>query len=243
MMRALLIALTVCMHLDPVAQIVLERQVISSFGVNVCDGHCLYSAGGQVDYQGFGNGNYAICSGFEQPDGDLPLYVQINVVFDECSNTYRAEIASISGCANAGAYICVWNGAEGGQIQSGLPSLTSLNVTSSDGCVFEANYDFTQMQVLTMPCDLIIYNYLSPNNDGDNDTWIIENIDDDRYSDNHVRLMNRWGNVVWEVDGYNNAERVFDGRGNDNNVLPDGTYFYVVETGGKEYQGYLELIR
>ena len=67
--------------------------------------------------------------------------------------------------------------------------------------------------------NLIIYNALTPNGDGKNDEFIIKNIH--LYPDNNVEIYNRWGNLVYKKENYNNE---WDG-GN----LPDGTYYYVVK--------------
>ena len=42
--------------------------------------------------------------------------------------------------------------------------------------------------------------------------------------------MNRWGDIVFEVDGYDNATNNFVGTANKggNGDLPTGTYYYTV---------------
>ena len=72
----------------------------------------------------------------------------------------------------------------------------------------------------------------SPNGDNQNDTWIIEGIDDK--TDNTVTIFNRYGTIVWETAAYHNSNNAWDGSSNASGVnsssgLPDGTYFYVLE--------------
>ena len=67
-------------------------------------------------------------------------------------------------------------------------------------------------------CEIIVPNVISPNGDGKNDLFFIEGIED---SNNTVRIFNRWGQVVYEVNNYKNT---WGGVG-----LPDGTYFYEVK--------------
>jgi len=80
--------------------------------------------------------------------------------------------------------------------------------------------------------DLVAYNNLTPNGDGINDEFIIAGLED--YPDNVVEIFNRWGTKVSEIKGYNNKEKVFRGYSNagltlnNSEVLPSGTYFYVV---------------
>jgi gliding motility-associated-like protein len=77
--------------------------------------------------------------------------------------------------------------------------------------------------------DILVYNGISPNGDGQNDVWVIEFINlvpDAR--DNEVRIFNRWGDVVWEGVNYDNTSVVFRGLNRNGNELPSGTYFYQI---------------
>ncbi len=69
----------------------------------------------------------------------------------------------------------------------------------------------------------------SPNGDGINDYWHIAGIED--HSNNTVTIYNRWGDSVFQIQGYNNSSKLFTGVANQKtkmgaNVLPSGTYFY-----------------
>lgn len=77
---------------------------------------------------------------------------------------------------------------------------------------------------------LIVYNAISANNDGSNDFLIIGNIE--FYPENKFMLFNRWGDKIFEIENYDNEERVFRGKSNINGEkdLVNGTYFYVIET-------------
>jgi gliding motility-associated-like protein len=94
--------------------------------------------------------------------------------------------------------------------------------------------------------DITVYNGISPNGDGINDTWVIEYIDllPDTQK-NRVSLYNRWGDSVWETSDYNNTSAVFTGLNKNGNELSTGTYFYKIEfTGGREsITGYLSVKR
>jgi gliding motility-associated-like protein len=69
---------------------------------------------------------------------------------------------------------------------------------------------------------------LSPNSDGVNDVLRINNIE--MYPDNRVTLMDKGGRSVYEVSGYDNSNKVFDGHAGKNGVmLAPGTYFYMIE--------------
>lgn len=83
------------------------------------------------------------------------------------------------------------------------------------------------------PGDVIIYNAISPNGDGINDTFLIKGITN--YPDNRVEIYNRWGIKVFDVNSYNESDVMFrgfsDGRTTINRDagLPAGTYFYVLK--------------
>jgi gliding motility-associated-like protein len=80
---------------------------------------------------------------------------------------------------------------------------------------------------------------LSPNGDGRDDTWEIDNIG--VYAANRVLVFNRWGSKIFETAGY--------GRGNEWNgtiggqPAPVGTYYYVITLGtGKSYSGPITVV-
>jgi gliding motility-associated-like protein len=78
--------------------------------------------------------------------------------------------------------------------------------------------------------DINVYNGISPNGDGKNDTWIIEYIDlFPNTENNQVTIYNRWGDVVWEGSDYDNTSVVFTGLNKNSSELSTGTYFYKIE--------------
>ena len=67
----------------------------------------------------------------------------------------------------------------------------------------------------------------SPNNDGIDDKWIILKPFGTRIA---VRVFNRWGSEVYSNNNYQNT---WDGRSEKQHLgdmLPEGTYFYIVES-------------
>ncbi|MDI5899538.1 gliding motility-associated C-terminal domain-containing protein, partial [Flavobacterium yafengii] len=106
---------------------------------------------------------------------------------------------------------------------------------------------------------VLVHNAFSPNGDGINEKFIIDNIDDTVcYPENTVEIYNRWGVLVFETKGYNNTSNSFDGiSGGRSTVqqssgLPTGTYFYIlnytsVDNDGKiitnKKDGYLYLTK
>jgi len=75
--------------------------------------------------------------------------------------------------------------------------------------------------------DLHAYSGISPNKDGSNDVWKVRGIE--KYPDNTVMILNRWGDKIREYAGYNNTTRSWDGKNEHGENVPDGTYFYIVD--------------
>lgn len=81
--------------------------------------------------------------------------------------------------------------------------------------------------------EIIIYNAVSPNGDGINDSFLIKGID--KFPDNRVQIYNRWGVKVYDAKAYNEKDNMFFGfsEGRDtikkDEGLPAGTYFYILE--------------
>ena len=82
-------------------------------------------------------------------------------------------------------------------------------------------------------------NAFTPNGDGDNDTWVIDDLY--FYPDNTLMVFNRWGKTVFEVQGYqNNWDGTWNGK-----PLPEGTYYYVIDLGEgfQTVKGFVTLYR
>ncbi|HEX2900406.1 MAG TPA: gliding motility-associated C-terminal domain-containing protein, partial [Bacteroidia bacterium] len=86
-----------------------------------------------------------------------------------------------------------------------------------------------------LPLELDIPNTFTPNNDGRNDVFQIVGIE--LYPNNHLAVYNRWGNLVYEKDQYDNS---WKGDNYKNGApLPDGAYYYIFTTGEEGQKGIL----
>jgi gliding motility-associated-like protein len=102
------------------------------------------------------------------------------------------------------------------------------------------------IEVKELPVE--VFNAFSPNGDGINDTWVIQGIS--RFPDNEVRVYNRWGNLIFEGLGYDNATVVWNGESSEGvvfggNDAPDGAYYYVIDLGdgSESLKGFVVLRR
>ncbi|RVT78391.1 DUF11 domain-containing protein [Flavobacterium sufflavum] len=101
-------------------------------------------------------------------------------------------------------------------------------------------------------CVIKVFNAVSPNVGSEYERILyIRGLD--CYPNNTVQIFDRWGVKVYEVDGYDNANKAFRGVSegrttlSQSNGLPSGTYFYVlkyVDAEGKGFNksGYLHLV-
>lgn len=87
-------------------------------------------------------------------------------------------------------------------------------------------------------CLLDVYHGITPNNDGHNDTWIIDGLDS---LNAYVEIYNRWGQQVWQGDNYDNVNVVWRGENKNGQGLPDGTYYYLILIGDTHLNGWVEL--
>lgn len=110
-----------------------------------------------------------------------------------------------------------------------------LTVTAPDGCVSVDSALVTVLPTIDIPTGF------TPNGDGWNDVWIIDNID--QFPECEVEIYNRWGEMLFRSVGYNTP---WDGRYNGGPV-PVGTYYYVIKLNDPRfpdaYTGPLTVIR
>lgn len=113
---------------------------------------------------------------------------------------------------------------------------TQFAITSAKQVqAIKADNTIASMQYKT----LNITNALSPNGDGINDFWVVEDIQ--LYQNNNVRIVNRTGLTVYEKKNYDNT---WDGSFNGK-PLPEGTYYYAIDFGSGigMRKGFISIVR
>lgn len=96
-------------------------------------------------------------------------------------------------------------------------------------------HSVTSLKLILKNCPPTIYNYISPNNDGYNDTFVIKGLRD-IFLNYKISIYNRWGVLIWTG---NNNTKDWDGHATkgtllDNQKVPDGTYYYILELNDPE---------
>ncbi|MGB1210325.1 MAG: gliding motility-associated C-terminal domain-containing protein [Lacinutrix venerupis] len=128
--------------------------------------------------------------------------------------------------------------------------LGNTNVTGdlNNGTISSFQFTPNDFEIITFGSligsdGLVVYNGISPNNDGVNETFIIEGID---LFKNELKIFNRWGRVVYDVVDYKNTFNGVSNKkiiGSQGDRLPVGTYFYILQLteDNKTYSGWIYI--
>ena len=95
-----------------------------------------------------------------------------------------------------------------------------VNVTNAHNCIG------TDTIVVRSCGDIEIPNAFTPNDDNDNDTWVIEDLWP--FSNVTVDIYNRWGERVFHSDGYS-SDKEWNGTDQKGKKLPMDSYYYVID--------------
>ena len=130
--------------------------------------------------------------------------------------------------------------------ESSQTGIYDVVVTGDYGCQNVSSFNVT-----IDLCEISVPQGISPNNDGINDFFVIDNIL--AYPETEITIFNRWGAKVYENNNYQNewsgqSQNVMNIGGDQ---LPEGTYYYQIVLGGfdntpdkgKLYTGYVYLKR
>ncbi len=80
-------------------------------------------------------------------------------------------------------------------------------------------------------------NTMTPNGDGFNDHWVVENVE--IYEGFEFHIFYSWGNIVYESHNYQNDwDGTYQGV-----LLPRGVYYYIFLSQNKQYKGTITLIK
>jgi gliding motility-associated-like protein len=173
-------------------------------------------------------------------DTIAPIVVTQNITLDvtfEESVTITPEQISVGTTDNCGISFMTLSQDTFGCSDFGVNTVI-LTVVDESGN--ESTAEFT---VTVNRCTVRVSEAVTPNGDGINDTWVIQNID--QYANNRVRVFNRWGDKVFESKGYLNT---WDGTyKNRTQKLPEGaSYYYQIdlEDDGKiDQDGWIYITR
>lgn len=197
------------------------------------------------------NSNNAITQGFLQPDivGNFALNVTSLFQNESCLNQKDGfiSVALNTAPSSAAQILYIWSPSSVCPSQNcmsldSLPPGTyrlTVKALNAANVVIDSLFFAYTVAANIEPCQITVYNGFTPDGDGINDTWIIENIEN--FPNNTVAIFNRWGNKVWNTSNYDNAQNKWDGKNNQGAELTSGTYFYVIEIENGVKKGWVEL--
>jgi gliding motility-associated-like protein/uncharacterized repeat protein (TIGR01451 family) len=151
-----------------------------------------------------------------------PMRLSFEVTNPYCDRLSDGEVRlTVTGGVPAGDYAYLWSD---GTTQRNLANASTgdytVMVTDGNGCTVEGT---VRVGYVHDHC-LIIPDAITPNTDGINDYWEIDNMD--VYPDVIVNIYNRWGQRLWRSErGY---PQPWDGTSNGKK-LPIDAYHYTIE--------------
>ena len=185
--------------------------------------------------------NEDLCSADTTLNIIQPLAIEIDLVsstISQCGEANGSIDVGVQG--GTGIYTYSWSNGINSQDLSAIDKGTYiLTVTDANNCV--------EIDTFSIDCNplipIVVPQFLSPNNDGKNDTWIFGNTA--QYPEIKVWVYNRWGNIVYQSDNYQSDWNGWYTEGRQVDApLPAATYFYVIDTMKKSQdliKGYIEI--
>lgn len=169
-----------------------------------------------------------------------PLTIQMTGSVDsECGEANGQISVEVSGGNGGGSYSWPASGNTGNVLINADAGSYTVNYSDALGCSISGTYSIGCIPLIPV----LPTQFISPNNDGKNDKWIINNLY--KYPDNKVTILNRNGNVVFEAEPYNNDwDGTYQKDGSVIGQLPAATYFYIIDTKKKSqdpFKGFIEI--
>jgi gliding motility-associated-like protein len=110
-------------------------------------------------------------------------------------------------------------------------------ITDANGCEY---VDSVYVRVIDDPLSLFkAVTFISPNDDGSNDFLYFLGLES--FPENRLTIYNRWGNIVFEKNGYQSDSETFDGTKNGER-LPADTYYYILEFADRKIKSALTIL-
>ncbi len=215
----------------------ISRQVITCTGSLGNDASKITSTVGSNILHTTEEGETILTQGFQQPRKGS-LFVSATSIEPDCYEISGGEIElTISGCT--GAFEVLWNtGDSTNVIQNLLPGIYTYTVTSGS-CSLTNSIELS----LLADCSEEIPNLITPNSDGVNDFLEIPQFHLELNQINEVLIYNRWGQELWRGTNYDNVSVVWSGISAAGDMVPPGTYYYLVSTAEAKHSGFIELLR
>ncbi|HMU05620.1 MAG TPA: gliding motility-associated C-terminal domain-containing protein, partial [Saprospiraceae bacterium] len=118
-----------------------------------------------------------------------------------------------------------------------VETVFTVTVTDRNGCEFS---DEVTICILEDPLAFFKeVSIITPNGDGKNDALYFSGLE--AFPDNSLKIFNRWGNLIFEQEGYQTFGNLFEGLRNGDK-LPADTYYYILTFEGKVVKSSLTIL-
>jgi gliding motility-associated-like protein len=190
------------------------------------------------------NGTYTVktlANNCESPLASIAVEIsalpKFSIAFECIDNQATLTAASLNNSFDENMASYQWSNVDG-YLSSTNPTIITgeekgiytLTITNSLGCSTTNTFD-----VLNTLCK--IPKGVSPNADGNNDTFDLSGFSNVE----KVKIFNRYGMVVYELDNYVDQ---WNGQDKNGNLLPSATYYYLVNFANSEAKtGWVYLLR
>lgn len=179
-----------------------------------------------------------------QPD---PLEVEFSAIPPTTFNSCDGEVLAVVPGA-VGQFTATWSGSFGsagtGPRAEDLCAgeVVQFIIEDANGCTAIGVDTLFSKDIDCMSLRPVITPGLQ---DGKNDYLLITCAESTR---NHIEIYNRWGQLVFETDNYDNSSRVWTGLTDSGKPLAEGVYYYVLTydgAGGEQVvaKGHINLLR
>ncbi|UPQ80493.1 T9SS type B sorting domain-containing protein [Flavobacterium azooxidireducens] len=180
------------------------------------------------------NGNHSVTvlheDGCSETIGfTISNYIPIALTLSE---TYQNQFTATT-TGGSGSYTYYLNGVDYGYnnvFQILATGTYTVLVRDENGCTAEA-------QIYIEFIDIDIPNFFTPNDDGDNDTWVPENLEG--FPNARVEVFDRYGRIITQFGHKGEWDGTYNGS-----LLPTGDYWYTITLdGGRQFVGNVTLYR
>jgi gliding motility-associated-like protein len=146
------------------------------------------------------------------------LTIDEGITHPTCADSYDGAV-EITVSGGTPGYSIQWSNGSTGPITEKLDQgAISVEVRDENQCQANESYALLAKQELC----ITVYEVITPNGDGENDTWVIEGIE--LYPNAAIQVYDRWGRRVYYSNGY---PRPWDGT-HDGKALPMDSYHYII---------------
>ena len=165
--------------------------------------------------------NFSLDTVITQPTTALSF---TNTIIPETCKDYEDGTIELTPSGGTKPYTVSWsNGATAPNISGLIAGQYRVTILDSNNCRLDTSF------IVNRRCRLDttvfhVYDVITPNGDGNNDKWVIVNIE--KYPNNEMFIYNRWGQLVYTKKAYLSN---WEGTNQEGKELSAGAYFYLIK--------------